>query len=103
MVANIVKIKECLVAVGTFLKNVLTLRFPLWLYIVAFSAAALFALCVSCSHSSVLLRQCAVGSTEYHGHSYLVFTRFGSSVDGAIDVIHDPECICFIDSIGYYE
>lgn len=95
MAANLVKIKGCFRALGSFLKNVLSLKFPLWLYIVVFLAAVLFAWLVSCSALKNLddqkrIDSAVVGFTEYRGHSYLVFYAAGN-----FSVIHDPECMCY--------
>lgn len=101
MAANIEKIKGCFRALVSFLKNMLTLKFPLWLFIVAYLASVLFVLCVGCQHDKAMMRQCIVGSMDFKGHSYLVFTRPGASINGALDVMHDPDCICWlVDSIN---
>lgn len=95
MAANTEKIKTCFRAVTMFLRNLLTLRCPLWLFIVAVSVAVLFSWLVSCSaaknSNGNVVDSAVVGYTEYHSHSYLVFYAAGS-----FSVVHDPDCICKI-------
>lgn len=94
MGVNTEKIKTCFRAVGSFLGNLLTLKFPLWLYIVAFLAGVLFISLVACSVSKSecgRIDSAVVGYTDYHGHNYMVFYAAGS-----FSVVHDPDCICKI-------
>lgn len=95
MDANIQKIKACFRAVGSFLGNLLKLKFPLWLWLVAFVVAVLLTWLVSCgiSHNQDgnKIDSAVVGYTEYHGHNYIVFYAAGS-----FSVTHDPDCICKI-------
>lgn len=101
MVANIEKIKTCCHAVGSFVVNVLTLKFPLWLFIAVFLAAVLLFSAISCTRDKAIT-QAVVGKTEYNGHSYMVF---GSVLDNrTIAVVHDPDCVChFVESVDVVE
>jgi hypothetical protein len=77
----------------------LRLKFPLWLYIVAFLACVLFTLLVACTASKANVQTAIVGVTEYRGHSFLVF-RAVNCDDGSISVVHDPDCECnFVDIV----
>lgn len=98
MGANIDKLNQCFRAVRLFLANVLTLKFPLWLYIVVFLAAVLFFCVVSCSHEQSLQRV-VVGHCEEQGHSYIFFRAEHEPY--SLTVLHDPDCICYFldDSI----
>ena len=91
MAANIEKIKICFRAIGLFLKNLLTMQFPLWLYIVAFLVCVLFSLLVACTAQKAMSnnQSAVVGYTDYRGHNYLVF-----SANGSFSVVHDPDCVC---------
>lgn len=94
MGANTGKLKACFHAVTTFLGNVLTLKFPLWLFLVAFLVCVLVCSLVACGLARPTpgnrIESAVVGFTEYHGHSYLVFSAATN-----FSVIHDPECICY--------
>lgn len=95
MGARTAKLKTSLAALGTFIKNVLTMQFPLWLYIVAFLVCVLFTLFVGCTASKVSVQTALVGYTEYRGHSFLVFSTMKSDpVNGSFSVVHDPDCKC---------
>lgn len=94
MAANITKLKTCFRAVGSFLGNLLTLKFPLWLFIVAYVVCVLLTWLVSCGVRQDQIDRKAVdsavvGYTDYHGHNYIVFYSAGS-----FSVTHDPDCIC---------
>ena len=101
MAANIEKINSCFRALGMFLKNILTLKFPLWLYIVASLVCVLFASLVSCAHDRQAT-QALVGKTEYNGHSFLVFRTLDDSK--TLAVVHDPDCVChFVEPLEIEE
>lgn len=88
MGVNMEKLKGCFRALISFLGNVLTLRFPLWLCIVAISVAALLLMCIACNSRKDTKRITEyVYQFDYCGHSYIMFDSHG--------VIHDPECICY--------
>lgn len=92
MVANMEKIKKSCRALLTFLGNLLTLKFPLWLFIVVYLVAVLFISLVACNvskASGARVDSAVVGYTEYHGHNYVVFSAAGS-----FSVVHDPDCVC---------
>lgn len=91
MVANIDKIKMCFRALGMFIKNVFTLKLPLWLCIVVGLVCVLFSLLVACSHER-MSTQALVGHTEYQDHSYLVFRALDDQ--RTLAVVHDPDCMC---------
>lgn len=95
MGARTEKLKKSLAALGTCIKNVLTLHFPLWLYIVAFLVCVLFTLFVGCAAAKSNVQTALVGYTEYRGHSFLVFSTIKSDpVNGSFSVVHDPDCKC---------
>lgn len=93
MIANTEKIKICFRAVGTFLKNGLSMCIPLWLCIVAFLAAVLFGFTVSCTAAKSSVQTALVGVSEYRGHTFLVF-RAMDNTNGTFSVVHDPDCRC---------
>lgn len=92
MAANIEKINGCFRALGSFLANVLTLKFPIWLYIVVFLVSVLFVFLVGCAHDRSIQRV-VVGHCTEAGHSY-VFFRPENNPD-IIAVVHDPSCECW--------
>lgn len=90
MVAHMEKLKTWFLACISWLVLGLTKKVPLWLSIVVSLAAVLLILTVSCERDKSLTRA-VVGSMEYEGHFYLVFSRVN---DGSISVVHDPDCGC---------
>ena len=95
MAANIDKIKTCVLALITFIKNGLTLKFPIWLFLVAFLAAVLFGWLVSCTAAKSSVQTAIVGYTEYRGHTFLVFRAINGG-DPNFSVVHDPDCECHL-------
>ena len=93
MAANIEKVKTCFRALITFFKNVLSLKFPLWLYLGAILVCVLLACIVSCTAQKVSVQTALVGYTEYRGHSFLVFRSIGDNSPN-FSVVHDPDCEC---------
>lgn len=91
MAANIKKLKICFLALGTFIKSLLTMRVSVWVLLVAFLVFVLFSCVVSCSNDKSVTRA-VVGSTEYNGHNYLVFRALDNH--RTLAVVHDPDCVC---------
>jgi len=91
MGVNIEKTKECFRAAISIVGNVLTMRFPLWLSLVAFLVCVLLFSLIGCNYRKDTKRITEyVYQFDYQGHSYIMFDNHG--------VIHDPECIChFLD------
>ena len=92
MAANSEKIKGCFRAIGTFLSNALTVKFPIWLYFVVTLACVLLATIISCTAQKASVQTAVVGYSEYRGHSYLVFRALKDSE--SFSVVHDPDCKC---------
>lgn len=92
MAANIEKVNGCFRALGSFLANILTLKFPLWLYIVAFLGCVLLFLLIGCAHDKSLQRV-VVGHCDEAGHSYVFFRA--ENDESSLTVLHDPDCICY--------
>ena len=100
MAANIEKLKTCFRAVGSFLGNVLTLKFPLWLSIAVFLVCVLFGWLLSCT-SRKALNTYEVGSTDYQGHTYLIFRALDNDYKPTVTVMHSPDCMCYyIESVN---
>lgn len=91
MGVNIEKTKECFRAFIIFVRNVLTMRYPLWLFIVVYLAAVLIGSLIACSAVKQQKSLMVAHSFDYNGHNYLAF-----EFDGCTTTIHDPECICYV-------
>lgn len=91
MAANSSKLKACYRAVISFLKNVLTMRYPLWLFIVVCLAFVLWYSLIACSRDASLQRV-VVGNCKWNGHSFVMFRDQDSGA--SLAVIHDPDCDC---------
>ena len=91
MLALIEKIITLLVAVITWLGNVLVKKYPLWLYIVVFLASVLFVSVVACSRSQNVLHVYCT-HFDYDAHQYIAVWNDNQ----CIDIMHDPDCICYV-------